>query len=109
MGKIGSNATKQNLAAQTIQILVARIKKFTLIYEVEIINFFLVACYATLHPPMSICPSVGRSVGPFFTFLAFLSFWAHCSCLNAPVTSITAPAHLHATRVAMYPALFLKF
>ena len=71
MGKIGSNATKQNLAAQTIQILVARIKKFTLIYEVEIINFFLVACYATLHPPMSICLSVGQSVGPFFTFLGF--------------------------------------
>ena len=40
MGKIGSNATKQNLAAQTIQILVARIKKFTLIYEVEIIISF---------------------------------------------------------------------
>ena len=32
--------------------------------------FFLVACYATLHPALS----VGRSVGPLLTFSAFLSF-----------------------------------
>ena len=33
--------------------------------------------------------------------------WAHCSCPNALGTfSITAPAHLHTTGVAVYPALF---
>ena len=43
-----------------------------------LINFicyrqFLVACYATLHPAMSVGRSVGRLVGPHFTFSAFLS------------------------------------
>ena len=36
-----------------------------------------------------------------------MSFWAHRSRPNAQVTfSITAPAHPHATSVAVYPALF---
>merc|ERR1712074_290452 len=39
--------------------------------------FFLVACYATLHPAMSVRPSVRRSVGPsHFTFSAFMGFLA---------------------------------
>ena len=50
---------------------------------------FLVACYIWL-------------------FRRFWRFWAHCSCPNAPViSSITAPAHPRATRVAVYPALFM--
>ena len=73
---------------------------------------FLVACYATLHPAMSVSWSVsllvGRSVGPIFTFSAFWAFWACGSCPDALVTfSSTAPAYPHATRVAVYPALFL--
>ena len=65
--------------------------------------------YATrLYTPL--CRSVGPSVGQshftlFFCF--FCGLWPHCSCSNDLVTSITAPAHLHATGVAMYPALFL--
>ena len=31
--------------------------------------------------------------------------WPYCSCTKAPLTSIMAPAHPHATRVAVYPAL----
>ena len=72
----------------------------------------LITCYATRYPALSIRPSVDRSVSqwsvpiiPFGVF--FFVFWAYCSCANALVTfSITAPAHPHAIRVAMYPALF---
>ena len=45
-------------------------------------SFFLVACYATLHPALSVRPSVrrsavGPSVGPsHFTFSAFMGFLA---------------------------------
>ena len=71
---------------------------------------FLVACYATQHPAMSVGRSVGRSVSwlvPFLLFWRFWAFWAYCSCPNALVTfSSTAPAHPHATGVAVYPALF---
>ena len=75
---------------------------------------FLVACYATLHPAMSIRRSAGWSVGPLFTcplftFLAFLSLLSSLffsSYPNAQMTSITAPAHPHATGVAVYAALF---
>ena len=63
---------------------------------------FLVARYATLHPVMS----VRRSV-PFLLFWCFWAFWEYGSCPDALVTfSSTAPAHPHATRVAVYPALF---
>ena len=38
---------------------------------------FLVACYATLHPALSVRPSVGPSVRPsHFTFFGFLRFLA---------------------------------
>ena len=53
---------------------------------------------------------VGQSVGwsvPFLLFWRFWAFWAYCSCLKAMMTySSTAIAHPHATRVAVYPALF---
>ena len=53
----------------------------------------------TLHPALS----VGRS---HFTFFMILFFGPHCSCPNSLVTSNMAPAHPHATSVAVYPALF---
>ena len=80
---------------------------------------YLVACYATLHP---LCRSVGqlvrRSIGPSIRwsvcwsirqtllFFVFCGLWPHCTCPKDEVTSINAPAHPHATEVAMYPALF---
>ena len=67
---------------------------------------FLVACYATLHPALSVRRSVGPSVGHTLLFLGFWGFWHHCSCPNDLVTSIMAPAHPHATGVAVFPALF---
>ena len=71
---------------------------------------FLVACYATLQPALSVRPSVGpsvrRSVRHTLLFLGFCSFWLHCSCPNDLMTSITALAHPHTTGVAVYPALF---
>ena len=54
---------------------------------------YFVACFATLHPTLSLRP-------------CFCSLWSHCSCPNDQLTSITAPAHPHATWVAVYPALF---
>ena len=42
-----------------------------------------------------------------FLFLRFRAFWAYGSWPDALVTfSSTAPAHPHATKVAVYPALF---
>ena len=57
--------------------------------------------------PHRFVPQLVRwSVDPHFAFWRFWAFWAHCSCPNAPVTFYTtAPAHPHATRVAVYPAL----
>ena len=56
-----------------------------------------------------LCWSVPRSVGlsvTFYVFCFFLQFWPNCSCPNDLVTSITAPSLLHATGIAVYPALF---
>ena len=75
-------------------------------------RLFLVACYATtprfVGPSVgpSVCPSVRLSVRHTLLFLGFCGFWPHCSCPNDGVTSIIAPAHPHATGVAVYPALF---
>ena len=76
------------------------------------VSELLVACYATLHPALSVRPSARPSVRPsirpsHFTFLFFFGgLWPHCSCPSDQVTSNIAPAHLHATGVAVYPALF---
>ena len=40
-------------------------------------------------------------------FLMFFILWPYFSCPNALVSSNIAPAHPHATGVAVYPALFL--
>ena len=63
--------------------------------------------HATLQPALSVGRSVGWSVGRSnFTFFMILLLWPHCSCPNSLVTSNMALAHLHATSVAVYPALF---
>ena len=69
----------------------------TILSEKSYSRGFLVACYRTLH----LILSVGRSV-PFLLFWRFWAFWAYGSCPNALVTSSTAPAYPHATRVAVY-------
>ena len=70
---------------------------------------FLVACYATLHPALSVGPSVRqsvrRSVRHTLLFWRLWGFWLYRSCPNVSLTSIMAPAHPHATGVAVYPAL----
>ena len=43
---------------------------------------------------------------PFQTVSVIKNEIFHRSCSNAPLTSIIAPAHPHATGVAVYPALF---
>ena len=58
--------------------------------------------HATLQPALS----VGRLVGPYFTFFYYFIF---LTSLNGLVTSNIAPAHPHTTWVAVYPALFLQF
>ena len=49
-------------------------------------------------------PSVRRSVRHTLLFLFFCGLWPHCSCPNDGVASNMAPAHPHATWVAVYPA-----
>ena len=65
--------------------------------------------------PRYVRPSVGwsvsRSVGWLVTFyfsLRSCNLWPHCSCPNALVTQNMAPAHPHATGVAVYPTLFFS-
>ena len=56
---------------------------------------------------LSVRPSVGWLVGrSHFTFFMIFILWPRCSCPNGLVTSIMAPAHPHATKVAVYQALF---
>ena len=74
---------------------------------------FSVACYATLHPALSVPPSVqpsihssiGASITLFSQHLCF--FWACHSYPNALLTSNMAPDRPHATGVALYLALLV--
>ena len=49
-----------------------------------------------------LCPPVGWLVTLYFFMILFL--WPHCSCPNGLMTSNMAPAHPHATSVAVYPS-----
>ena len=60
-------------------------------------HLFLVACYATLHPALSVCPLVCHTL----LFFCFCGLWPHCSCPSDQVTSNTATFHPHATWVAV--------
>ena len=66
-------------------------------------RFFFVACTRLNNP---LCPSVGRLVCHTLLFFMILFLGPHCSCPRCLVTSNMAPAHPHATSVAVYPALF---
>ena len=55
-----------------------------------------------------LCPFVGRLVGPHFTFFMFLRSLASLLLAKCFSNSNTAPAHPHATEVAVYPALFFS-
>ena len=58
--------------------------------------------------PRYVGPSVGPSVRPSVRhFIFFCGLWPHCSCSNDGVISIIAPAHPHATGVAVYSAFFI--
>ena len=57
--------------------------------------------------PRLVNPLVRRSVHHTLLFLDFRSLWPHCSCPSDQVTSNMAPAHPHATGVAVYPALLI--
>ena len=75
------------------------IKKITLPFCILDWRFpFLVACYANT-PALS----VGLSVRHSLLFFVFCGLF--CFCPNDQVISNTAPAHPHATGVAVYPAL----
>ena len=63
---------------------------------------FVSRVHATLQPALSVSRSVGRLVGD--TLLFFMILLPHGSCPNGLVTSNMAPAHPHATSVAVYPA-----
>ena len=68
--------------------------------------------HATLQPALSVSWSVGWSVGRLRLafFGVYRQFWGYCSCPTAwLVNFITAPAHPHATGVAVYTALFSSF
>ena len=78
------------------------------------VSVFFSRVHATLHPALLVRQSIGQSVhqsagpsvGPSIT-LYFLSFF---ELFGLTATSNMAPAHRHATGVAVYPALFyLKF
>ena len=65
---------------------------------------FLVACTRLYNP---LCPLVGWSVGHALRFFMILFLGPHCSCPRCLVSSNMAPAHPHATSVAVYPTLFI--
>ena len=72
--------------------------------------FLFFSCVLRDSTPRFVGPSVRSSVCPsHVTFLSFCGLWPHCSCPSGKVTSNTAPAHPHATGVAVYPALLKKF
>ena len=70
-------------------------------------NCFLVACTRLYNPLCWSVPLLVRwSVRHILFFSGFCGLWPHRSCPNDIVISNTAPAHPHATGVAVYLALF---
>ena len=59
--------------------------------------------YGIIFNPVLHCPFVHLLVGHTLLFFMIFILWWYCSCLNALVTSNTAPAYPHATW--MYSAL----
>ena len=62
---------------------------------------FFIRVHAALQPALSVRPSVGHTL----LFFMILFLWPHCTCPHGLMTSDMAPAHPHATSVAVYPAL----
>ena len=58
-------------------------------------SLFLIGCYTTLHPALSVRPSIRRSVRHTLLFWGFCGLWPYCSCPNDGVTSNTVPADPH--------------
>ena len=83
--------------------LVKLLFSFSFFPSVFLFSFFYATLWATF---WLVGPSVRWSVRHTLLVFGFCSFWPHCSCPNNLVTSIMAPAHPHATSVAVYPALF---
>ena len=54
-------------------------------------------------------PSVGQSICHTLFIWGFSGLRPHCSCPNDEVTSNMAPAHPHATGVALYPTLLHNY
>ena len=82
--------------------------RFFLLHVVDVddvLNFVFSRVHATLHPALSVRLLVRPSDGHTLLFLGLCGFWPHSSCPNDLVTLVTAPAHPHATGVAVYPAL----
>ena len=81
-----------------------------MVFELESCRF---CSYATLYPALSVRPSVrpsvGRLVGPHFTFFMFLRSLASLLLAKCFSNSNTVPAHPHVTEVAVNPVLFLNF
>ena len=64
------------------------------------------SCVLRDSTPHFVGPSVRPLVRHTLLFWRLWGFWLNRSCPNAPLTSIMAPAHPHATGVAVYLALF---
>ena len=120
-----SNASQRNLAS------ISRIDGNELITSLSLAGLqkffcFLRAQFAPVYPPIEVrkvfisswliifnrmhvtlqhALTMGWLVGHVLLFFVILFFWPHCSCPNGLVTSNMAPAHLHATLIAVYPAL----
>ena len=87
--------------------------------HMSLLPFFLTLCImfksrATQLSTMlcqPVCPSVGWlvswSISHTWRFYIFCILLLHCSCPSALVTSNAAPAHPHATGVAVNPALVI--
>ena len=103
------------LIVLVVGIVVAAVVVVVVVVVVAVVEVVLVVVFSRVLRDSTLrflCPSVRPSVTLYFFCFVFLfffcGFWPYCSCPNDLVTSIMAPAHPHATGVAVYPALFLS-